>query len=383
MQKLISSFLKFFYRFKLTKLLVTFLYKFQKIRIFLRIIGLETNGYLVDVPRNLKPPLTNLNGIPKTNLFDYEFPKIDKVSLAKQCKTETGVYPISFSFPDKKIKGFNSNKLRLVSEVLPGDKYSFDSEYDYYRQYEESCTAYTMKKAGWDCYRHLEIMANNCVPIFLDSGEIPRFTMVHYPKDFFKAFEEHFFKNKSQVTNQTLNQMCKYFSENLSTSSMARYILDVIGLSVKKVLFIDNNLIHYPDYLSVSTLIGLKQVFGKDCDALYDPNYIYADTNENLSKLYGRGFGYAKSLASSNKNSSDGIGELLSLDNAFQVAKLKEYDLLVLGSFENNPDIFDFLSEYAESLPQIAVLHGGDFKMSLSQKNKLINSNLNVFVREI
>ena len=44
----------------------------------------------------------------------------------------------------------------------------------------------TRKKAGWDCMRHLEIMANGAVPFFTDLQELPAKTMQHYPKHLFQ-----------------------------------------------------------------------------------------------------------------------------------------------------------------------------------------------------
>ena len=40
----------------------------------------------------------------------------------------------------------------------------------------------TRSKAGWDCMRHLEIMAAGCIPFFTDLDELPSLTMQLYPK---------------------------------------------------------------------------------------------------------------------------------------------------------------------------------------------------------
>src|SRR5208283_4616118 len=60
--------------------------------------------------------------------------------------------------------------------------YIYDNEADYYKGYQDSCFGVTMKKAGWDCMRHYEILANGCLPLFLDVHKIPPAVMTHLPK---------------------------------------------------------------------------------------------------------------------------------------------------------------------------------------------------------
>ena len=76
-------------------------------------------------------------------------------------------------------------KKLLVSEVKPTVPYSYSDSRKYLTQYETSCYALTFKKGGWDCFRHLEIMGSGCIPLMPDAGQIPKYTMTHYPKEFF------------------------------------------------------------------------------------------------------------------------------------------------------------------------------------------------------
>jgi hypothetical protein len=39
-----------------------------------------------------------------------------------------------------------------------------------------------MKKAGWDALRHYEIMGNNCMPLFHNLQDCPRWVMMRLPK---------------------------------------------------------------------------------------------------------------------------------------------------------------------------------------------------------
>ena len=91
--------------------------------------------------------------------------------------------PISFAIPEEKFCT-ESTKKREIAYIDPRDRgtYIYNTEADYYGDYQQSLFAYTMKKAGWDCLRHYEIMANHCVPIFVDLNMCPIGTMFTFPR---------------------------------------------------------------------------------------------------------------------------------------------------------------------------------------------------------
>ena len=47
---------------------------------------------------------------------------------------------------------------------------------------ERSYFGLTWKKAGWDCLRHLELLAAGYVPLFTDIGNAPRGAVAFLPK---------------------------------------------------------------------------------------------------------------------------------------------------------------------------------------------------------
>jgi hypothetical protein len=55
-------------------------------------------------------------------------------------------------------------------------------ERGYYADIERSYFGLTWKKAGWDCLRHLELLAAGCVPLFTDIGAAPRGAVAFLPK---------------------------------------------------------------------------------------------------------------------------------------------------------------------------------------------------------
>lgn len=81
-------------------------------------------------------------------------------------------YPITFSIPESKIINKENclKKTRFIAPLIPGDNttYIYNTEKDYYESYQSSYYAITTKKGGWDCLRHYEILANNCIPYFVD-----------------------------------------------------------------------------------------------------------------------------------------------------------------------------------------------------------------------
>lgn len=96
-----------------------------------------------------------------------------------------GVYPIHFAIPTSKIgtiKPTLKDKVRAAIDPRDKSTYIYASELAYYTEYSRSLFAFTTRKAGWDALRHLEIMANGCLPIFLDLVECPDLTCTHLPK---------------------------------------------------------------------------------------------------------------------------------------------------------------------------------------------------------
>jgi hypothetical protein len=96
-----------------------------------------------------------------------------------------GVYPIHFAIPTSKIgtiRPMIKSQVRAHSDPRDRSTYIFQTEQDYYSDYSRSLFAFTMRKGGWDAMRHYEIMANGCIPLFLDLSECPETTLMQLPK---------------------------------------------------------------------------------------------------------------------------------------------------------------------------------------------------------
>ncbi|CAE7225673.1 MOD1, partial [Symbiodinium sp. KB8] len=78
----------------------------------------------------------------------------------------------------------DSAKTTMFSPLIPGHKetYIYDTEYAYYMQYSQALFGITMKKGGWDCFRHYEIIMSGSIPFFIGLEDMPKRTMTSFPK---------------------------------------------------------------------------------------------------------------------------------------------------------------------------------------------------------
>jgi len=112
----------------------------------------------------------------KTTYFKRELTK----PYSNVCLPIGFLYPSYYTPPsDWKEK----NRSQILAPCAPGytNSYIFDTEEEYYRQYAKSLFSLTVKKAGWDCMRHYEILKSGSIPFFPDITEKPDETMSTYP----------------------------------------------------------------------------------------------------------------------------------------------------------------------------------------------------------
>ena len=139
------------------------------------------------------------------------------------------------------------------------------------------------------------------------------------------------------------------------------------------MLFVDERLPHHADYQSVLTLIGLKQVLGSNCHVLHPVDYIYDDTKSDTSHLYGRGFGYTRSVAGSARSASEvsGVNELP-----------ETFDAIVVGSITRNLDLA--IKMLVKSKPERTIwIHGEDLPPTMDEVSQYRRSKVHMFVRAI
>jgi hypothetical protein len=149
-----------------------------------------------------------------------------------------GVYPIHFGIPREKIGTLRpviKSQVRAQSDPRDIHTYIYTSERDYYADYARSLFAITMKKGGWDCMRHLEIMANGCIPLFLDLDQCPATTCTHLPKAELAEAMTHFDKDGSYwdtddghaIWLSLWRRTHLKFAAHSTTERLAQYVIDM------------------------------------------------------------------------------------------------------------------------------------------------------------
>jgi hypothetical protein len=301
------------------------------------------------------------------------------LAAAFKCHDRHKVWPISFSYPHSSI-GPSIAPLRYVSEIIPGQPYSFNDPRDYLDQYATSCLAVTHRKAGWDCFRHVEILSSGAVPLMIDAHKIPEFSMIHYPKSELCQVRDHALVKGELPDQESRTYFSDFFNRNLTSLSMAKYLLLLAGLSqAKNVLFVDNSLPTAPDYQSVLTLIGLKQLLGSQVSLSGPVDYLYSDWEGDERSLYGRGFGYTRILDPSLRSVSEDKGNPQFQSLPFNPGS---FDAVIVGSIQRNASTAREILQRS-SPTQTIWIHGEDTPPSWQQTKFLTSSKTHVFVRAI
>lgn len=236
--------------------------------------------------------------------------------------------PIQFSIPKCKIIKEIPTKTRDFAKYIPGEAYAYDNEVDYYQGYQESLFAVTKKKAGWDCMRHYEILANGCIPYFIDLDKCPKGAMFRFPKELvleamhlpgvsYLKINHSVFDEKKYY--EILNKLLEYSRNELTCSAIAKYVLEEMKYQPgQRILFLSENL--NPDYMRCLTLIGLKQVLGDKVIDYPKVPHIYNNYPCDVKKLYGKGMSYTK------------IIEDLEIDRTDIANRINEFDYVIYGS---------------------------------------------------
>ena len=280
------------------------------------------------------------------------------------------IHPISFSIPASKIRTTVPEKIQNIASLIPGDlsTYTFTDETSYYDDYAKSIFGKTWKKGGWDCMRHYEILANGCIPWFVDLDKCPQNTITHFPKKLVLDAME------SSNPESFIPELLEYTRKHLTTKAMAQYIFDTVGCpSPKRILFLSSD--PSPDYLRCLTLSGMKEILGKNCIESPHIPHIYDDYG-STENLYGKGFSFTKSIPTTSKSPLVHIDEI----------RNHTFDLIVYGSMNRGmPYYNEIIKVYSPS--EIILLFGEDLDVEYTKKFSYIASfekkGHPVFIREL
>ncbi len=144
-----------------------------------------------------------------------------------------GVFPINFCVPRACYVDRVPNKSKMYAHIIPGDIstyiYGINDEVAYHKDYQDSHFAVTMKKAGWDCCRHYEILMNGCVPYFLGLENCPNSIMVPLPKEKLISIRKQleagvYEKSKYHADAE---ELLEYSKKHLTSEALVERILSI------------------------------------------------------------------------------------------------------------------------------------------------------------
>ena len=326
-------------------------------------------------------PAIMVNG----TVFNKYITDIPKSCMKNVQENNEKLYPITFSISETKIMKRSNAKTKILSSLIPGDlrTYIYNTEIEYYNEYKSSIFALTKKKAGWDCLRHYEIIANGCIPIFLEIEKCPSKCIHMLPKQL--LIEAHYLyrclkdKQISLLTKEEHNR-CEYlqnkFTEylrmNLTTKCIASYIFKKTGhTNVNKILYLSGSV--YPDYLRCLTLTGMKELLGKEAYDYPRINHLYSDYKDT-HKLYGKGMSYANILDPSlhqEKTEETIKNEIIE----------HKYDVIIYGSMHRGLPLYEFVNSHYK--PDEVIFLDGEDEHNCTMRKEHLDRGHHVFVREL
>ena len=302
----------------------------------------------------------------------------DVWAVARETYSSRKIWPISFSYP-LEAKVDPPEKSGGLSPIFPGHSYSFSDPDQYLQSYGAYDFALTHKKAGWDCFRHLEICFAGAIPYMPDATLIPAHTMVHYPKEFLVRVAEHLQHNRAVAEPAAKRGLAQYFNRELTSRAMAAYVARVAPfLHGGRVLFVDEALVGMPDYQSVLTLIGLKQLLGTNVSVAHPVDYVYADWDGDATDLYGRGFGYTRVLDPRLKEGN----EISATPLIISRESLAVFDAIVIGSITRNTELAGRLLDLFPAEKSIWI-HGEDEGPTEQDIRGYREARVTAFAREL
>ena len=141
--------------------------------------------YPHDKPIDWRLLVKNTGKAPRVVYLDGDDDSLIKSNLRPYFKRElfeeaNDVFPIGFGIPQRLIRPINiDQKCQLHqthvqdSEFTSATSYKFTMDTEYYDDLARSYFGITMKKTGWDCMRHYEIMAAGTLVMFKDFDRKP------------------------------------------------------------------------------------------------------------------------------------------------------------------------------------------------------------------
>lgn len=337
------------------------------------------------------------------------------------------IHPISFGIPEEIVVDQVPSKIKPFGRVIPGVKSTyFDPKHEslYYEDMQRSLFVFTYKKAGWDCFRHYEILASGALPLFLDIKHCPHQALSIHPKKLYHYFLSYPGLNLKASRNSrmtfridvsefesessdvefylaTVQSLLQYTRNVLTTRAIAKYVLETMyrysdghlkSPHPKSLLYLthENEDMDSGDYMVDLMLHGFLKLLGTEIvtdfprrKCLYKTLELFNYTKyfESKKSLYGKGFSWGHSidvLAHQQEEGIDVIKEKLSSH---------QYDMVILGSghrdntWGSKLHLWDLVCSNYHPL-EVGFIEGNDYPMPKKLIQKYSNCAGHFFSRE-
>lgn len=136
--------------------------------------------------------------------------------------------PIQFAIPESQLIKYKPHKNKLFSLYDPRkvSTYLYNSEKDYYKNYATSYYGVVTKRAQWNTMRVLEILANKCVPYFIDLENLPDTMMVKFPKKLILETNKYSSNNEIHPNyDEICEELFEYTKNNLTTKELVKIFM--------------------------------------------------------------------------------------------------------------------------------------------------------------
>ena len=342
------------------------------IYLVLRIVGKPNNRIdkSMTVAKNFVENFPSINALRTVKLITLK--EENPIDVAANCFERYGFYPISFVLMrDTDIDQGIPEKTKLISNVIPGNSYSFDYESELYNEYRNSEFAFTFKKCGWDSYRNIEIISQRAFPLYLDLKRIPRFCMTFYPKKHIQQVTELFLESPVRLSEDFRQNFFHSAFSFLNTQFLAQYLISCVRIEPRSVLFYDESLdLFKGDYQSMMVLKSLTKIPNVELTLVQKLDYLFF-SGVDKSDLYGRGFGYVGLLEDVELYRKEDL----------TITDIETFEWIVVGSAARN---LKFISSLSSRLRNKIILIWGEDRSPTRNELKLLQSkSQHIFVREI
>lgn len=283
------------------------------------------------------------------------------------------LHPITFAIPSDYIVPAVPHKTKSFGKVIPGNKstyFTLTEESSYFDDMKHSLYAPTYKKGGWDCLRHLEILASGCLPLFTDIEHCPKYALAAHPKKLYAlllktpglqithdaatnrliptSYELATSSSEARLLYSTVAAALLQYTRNVfTTEAMAGYVIERMtaysqgriksGAKPRAVLYLthQDHDMDKGDYLTDMVLHGLKKLLGDEGvtdfprrECLYKPlsAFLTSDYFAEKNKLYGMGYTIGLNLDSFALNSERDAATI-----RHKIVN-RHYDMVILGS---------------------------------------------------